>query len=95
MVFDGFSFMLSSLVFIIYGSICIIAIIFTFFLDSYLKIHDALNFNVFYTPVLNPIERSIDWFDAWAMKNHGVVGPFLIVLSIFDLRGFFDIIYTF
>jgi hypothetical protein len=95
MEINTIDFILASAVFIIYGSICIIAIIFTFALDTYIKIHDALNFHVFSTPILTPIERSIDWFDAWAMKNHGLIGPFLIMLSIIDLKAFFDIINAF
>lgn len=89
---DAFDLLLSLIAFCIYGSICIISIAFTFSLDTYIKIHDALNFNIFSSPIFCPIERSIDWFDAWAMRNNVILGPILIALSIIDLKLFFDII---
>jgi multisubunit Na+/H+ antiporter MnhG subunit len=94
MGFDAYDFILSAIVFSIYAPICIISIIFTFLPDIYTRIHETLNFSVFSTPIiLSPIERSIDWFDIWAMKNNKVVGPFLIVLSIYDIKSFFDLIF--
>ena len=83
---------LSSIAFFIYGSICMISVAFTFSLDTYIKLHDALNFNIFSSPILSPVERSIDWFDAWAMRNNVIFGPILITLSVIDLKLFFDII---
>jgi len=94
MGFDAYDFILSAIVFSIYAPICLISIIFTFFLDTYIKIHETLNFPVFSTPIiLSPIERSIDWFDNWAMKNNKIIGPFLIILSIYDIKSFFDLIF--
>jgi len=92
MGFDAWDFLLSSIAFFIYGSICMISIAFTFSLDTYIKLHDMLNFNIFSSPILSPIERSIDWFDAWAMRNNVILGPILITLSVIDLKLFFDII---
>ena len=89
---DAFDLLLSLIAFCIYGSICIISIVFTFSLDTYVKIHDVFNFNIFSSPILSPIERSIDWFDVWAMRNNVILGPILIALSIIDLKLFFDII---
>jgi len=89
---DALNLLLSLIAFSIYGSICIISIVFTFSLDAYIKIHDVLNFSIFSSPILSPIERSIDWFDVWAMKNNVILGPILIALSIIDLKLFFDII---
>ena len=89
---DVFELLLSLIAFCIYGAICMISVVFTFSLDAYIKIHDALNFYVFSSPILTPIEKSIDWFDVWAMRNNVVLGPILIVLSIIDLKLFFDII---
>lgn len=95
MLIDVMGLLLSLIVFCIYGSICLIALVFTFSLDTYIKIHDALNFNLFSSPILSPIEKSIDWFDTWAMKNNIILGPVLIVLSLIDLRLFFEIIWSF
>ncbi len=89
---DIFEVLFSLIAFCIYGAICFIAVVFTFSIDAYIKIHDALNFYVFSTPILSPIERSIDWFDNWAMRNNVVLGPAIIVLSLIDLKLFFDII---
>jgi hypothetical protein len=89
---DLFDVLLSLIAFSIYGSICLISIIFTFSLDTYMKIHEALNFSLFSSPILSPVERSIDWFDNWAMRYNAILGPILITLSIIDLKLFFDII---
>ncbi len=89
---DVLDLLLSLIAFSIYGSICIISIVFTFSLDTYVKIHDVLNFSIFSNPILSPIESGIDWFDAWAMRNNVILGPILIALSIIDLKLFFDII---
>jgi hypothetical protein len=89
---DTFELLLSAIAFFVYGSICMISLFFTFSPDAYMKLHDTLNFYVFSTPILSPIERSIDWFDVWAMRNNVIVGPILITLSLVDLKLIFDII---
>lgn len=88
-------FFLSLLVFFVYGPICIITIIFTFSLDTYIKIHTALDFNVISTPIINPLERGIDWFDNWAISHHKIIGPILILLSITDLKLLLELINSF
>jgi hypothetical protein len=93
MVFDKL--FLCLLVLFIYGPICIVAIIFTFSLGTYTKIHSALDFNVIYAPIINPLERGINWFDSWAMKHHRIIGPVLIFLSIVDLRLLLELINSF
>lgn len=83
------------LVFSVYGPICIVTIIFTFSLETYVKIHTALDFNVISTPIINPLERGIDWFDNWAISHHKIIGPILIVLSITDLKSLLELINSF
>lgn len=94
MGFDGLDLLLSAAVFLIYSTACIICFIFTFSLDIYNKINDRLNTEIFLIEIINPLGRSIDWFDVWAMSNHKIVGPILMLLSLVDLRLGFYVINT-
>ncbi|MGE5197668.1 MAG: hypothetical protein ACM3IL_04115 [Deltaproteobacteria bacterium] len=89
---DTFNLLLSAIVFLIYGTICIISIIFTFFLDLYHKIDQALNISVIKARVLSPIERNITFIDDWLIDHNSIVGPFLVLLSLIDLKLSFNII---
>jgi len=95
MGFDPFNLLLSFIVFIIYGSVCGIAIVFTFFLDIYLKIDEKLRFEFLAPRKLNPLEINIQWFDAWLIRHNKIAGPLLILLSMIDLKLFFNIINSF
>lgn len=92
MGFDTFNLLLSFTVFIVYAAVCGIAILFTFFLDIYLKIDEKLKLEVLTARVLTPLEANIQGLDGWLMGHHRIVGPLLIVLSMVDLKLFFDII---
>ena len=90
----GFDMLLNSIVFFIYSSVCIISIIFTFSLDTYIKIDEKLNLDIFSNPIITSLEIKIDWFDKWAMQHNKVLGPILIILSIIDLKILFTLIYV-
>ncbi len=92
---DTFNLLLSGWILIIYGTICILCIIFTFSLELFLKIEEKLSFSFFSDRILSPLNRSIDWFNAWLMKYNGISGLLLILLSLVDLKLAFYIINLF
>jgi hypothetical protein len=93
--FDKFNVFLSIVLFLNYSIICIISLIFTFSLKTYLKIDEQLNFDIFSSPTVNPLDRNIDWFNDWLIANNKIVGPVFIYLSIISLKSWFDILNTF
>lgn len=90
--FDPFDFLMSLILFSVYGFTCVVAIIFTFSLDIYQKIDEKLNLDVFASKILIPIEVNIGWFNNWMMRHNRVFGPVLIILSLVDLKIFFSMI---
>ena len=95
MWFDEFNVFLSVVLFLNYSIICIISLIFTFSLKTYLKIDEQLNFDIFSSPTVNPLDRNIDWFNDWLIANNKIAGPVLIYLSVISLKSWFDILNTF
>jgi len=95
MWFDELDVLLSVALFLNYSIICIISLILTFSLKTYLKIDEKLNFDIFSSPTVNPLDRNIDWFNNWLIANNKIVGPVLIYLSIISLKSWFDILNTF
>jgi len=93
MEFNSLNLLLSIIIFLIYGSVCVLSIIFTFFLDTYLKINDELNLEFFSSQITNPLEGTyIDTFDQWVVKNNKIIGPILILLSVIDMKFLFWIV---
>jgi hypothetical protein len=92
-VYDAFTLLLSLVVFMVYAAVCGVAILFTFFLDVYKKLDEKLNMEFFSSRVWTPLEENIEWFDDWLMRHNMLVGSALIVLSLVDLKLFFDILY--
>ena len=92
MGFDIFNLLLSSMLFFLYGSICVIAIIFTFSLDIYIKIDEMLKLDILSTRILTPLEININWLDNWMKSHNKILGPILILLSLIDLKLLVDII---
>ena len=92
----GFDILLTSIVLFIYGTVCIISIIFTFSIDTYSKISEKLNSEIISGRVIvDFLEKNIDWLDNWLVNNNKIVGPVLILLSIVDLKLWLDIIKLF
>lgn len=86
---------LSGALYFIYGGICIIALIFTFSIDTYYKIDGVFNLELYLNRFLNPLlDRKMGQFEAWLVKHNRVVGPILTVLAILDLKLSFNIINT-
>ena len=95
MWFFQFNVLLKVALFLNYSIICIISLIFTFSLKTYLKIDEQLNFDIFSSPKVNPLDVNIDWFNDWLITNNKIVGPVLIYLSIISLKSWLYILKTF
>ena len=92
----NFDTLLNCVVFFTYGAICIISIIFTFSVDTYSKINEKLNWEIFSSRiVIDFLEKNVDWLDNWFMSNNKKVGPILILLSLVDLKLWLDILKNF
>lgn len=92
MEFDSFAFILSTVVFFIYGASCIISTIFTFSLDTYYQIDEIVKVNVIPPRILTPLEVSIDVFDNWLIEHNRTAGPAMVLLCLADMKMFFDVI---
>lgn len=92
MEFNSFDLLASGSVFLIYGTTCILSIIFTFSLKTYRNIEKKLDSNILSSRILSPLDRDIDWLNSWLTRYNKVSGPFLILFSLFDLNSFFGII---
>jgi len=86
-----FDLLFSAIIFLIYSAICIISVIFTFSLDTYLKINEKLNMEIIPGSIA-VFETGINWLDTWLVNHHKIVGPILILLSLFDIKLTFYII---
>ena len=86
--------LLSSWVFFIYGTVCIISIIFTFSLETYFKIDKKLNLIILDLPLfITVLDRIyIDWVDFWMLRHNKIIGPFLILVSLIDMHSCLNII---
>jgi hypothetical protein len=92
MTIDELGWFLSSAVFITYGAICVVSVIFTFSLDTYYRIDKLLKLEVFNTSTLTPLDANITWLDNFLFNYHFIAGPVLILLSILDMKFLFEII---
>jgi len=80
---------------LIYGSACLISLVFTLSLKTYLKIDETMNLDIFSSPVVNPLDINFDWFDIWLKDHNKIIGTILTFFSILILKIWFDIIYLF
>ena len=85
-------FLLSAIVFFIYGTICLISLIFTLSIDTYNSIDEKLKLEILSSPITTPLDKSINIVDNWILENNKVFGPLLTVLSLVDMKLFFNII---
>jgi len=84
--------LLSTSIFLIYGTICVISLIFTFSLETYNMIDEKLNLEIFSSHIVTILDTNINFIEVWIMNHNRVVGPLLTILSLIDLKLFFDII---
>jgi hypothetical protein len=92
----GFDILLNAIVFFIYGIVFMISVIFTVSLETYSKINEKLNLEIFSSKVIIGIlEKDIDWLDNWLVRHNKIVGPLLIILSLIDLAFWLETIKLF
>jgi len=84
--------LLSTSIFLTYGTICVISLIFTFSLETYNMIDEKLNLEIFSSHIVTILDTNINFMEVWIMNHNRVVGPLLTILSLIDLKLFFDII---
>ncbi|MDD5565591.1 MAG: hypothetical protein PHG31_01690 [Candidatus Omnitrophica bacterium] len=85
-------FLLNWFVFLLYSSICIISLIFTFSIKTYQRIDDYLSSELISLPMLTALDKSIEALDLWFMSHNRIVGPILVLLSVVDLKLYFNVI---
>jgi hypothetical protein len=85
-------FLLSAIVFFIYGTICLISLVFTFSIDTYNSLDEKLKLEIFSSPITTPLDKSVNIVDNWILENNKIFGPLLIALSLVDMKLFFNII---
>jgi hypothetical protein len=90
---DPINLLLSFFVFSIYAAVCGVAILFTFSLDLYLQLDERMKLNIIASRIVTPLESTIISLDDWLKSHNRIIGPALIVLSMIDMKLFFDIIY--
>jgi len=84
--------LLSTIIFLVYGTICVISLIFTFSLETYNKIDEKLNLEIFSSHIVTILDTNINFIEVWIMNHNRIFGPLLTILSLIDLKLFFDII---
>lgn len=84
---------ISVLLYFIYGSICIVAIIFTFSVETYYKIDRMFNLELIISQFINPLlDKRVGAVEGWLVRHNKIVGPILIALSLIDLKLTFNLI---
>jgi hypothetical protein len=94
MEFNPIIVLLSAVIFFVYGSICVISAMFTFFIESYHKLDEKLNINMLSSKILTPLDADIDILDVWMFEHNKVVGPLLILLCLVDMKLTFSLLNT-
>jgi len=92
MEFNPLIMLLSAVIFFIYGTICVISAMFTFFIESYHKLDEKLNLEIFSSKILTPLDAGINSLDVWLFEHNKVVGPLLMVLCLLDMRLTFNLL---
>ena len=55
-------------------------------------IDEKLNLEIFSSHIVTILDTNINFMEVWIMNHNRVVGPLLTILSLIDLKLFFDII---
>jgi hypothetical protein len=77
--------LLTVLVYFLYGATFVISVLFTFFLDLYLRIEEILSFNLTQSASAN-LGKTAHLFDLWMVNHNKLIGPLLIVLSAYNMK---------
>ena len=87
-----FDLVVNTIIFFIYGSACFISLIFTVSLEYYERLNNLMNLEFFSIKMVQPIESNIDKLDLWLMSHNRIVGPLFIIVTLLEMRFFFNII---
>ncbi len=82
-------------VLLVYGGIVFVSVIFTFFVNTYLRLDDMFNFEFVLLSVKNPMGKDIDLLrdiDEWLVARNKIIGPLLIVIACVDMAMLFDLL---
>lgn len=80
------------LVVFVYGTIAVIAAIFTFSLETYLYFNNLLNLEFLSAERKNPLERNKYSFDDWLCVYNKIAGPLFFLLSVWILVSLYKTI---
>ncbi|MCX5714401.1 MAG: hypothetical protein NT033_06250 [Candidatus Omnitrophica bacterium] len=83
---DEGRFLLTVLVYFIYGSSLVISILFTFFVEQYVKVEEILSFNLGQSSASANLGRTQNLFDLWMINHNKLVGPIMIILSLANIK---------
>ncbi|MDP2940926.1 MAG: hypothetical protein Q8N85_01540 [Candidatus Omnitrophota bacterium] len=92
MQIDSFNLILALAIFLIYAAAFVLSAVLTFSLGLYRKIEDRLNLDIINSRVITPLERNVNSFNDWMLKNNKIIGPVLILLSIVDIKLSFNVL---
>lgn len=92
---DLFIILCKFIVLFIYGTICILSIIFTFAINTYIRLSEFLDLEFLSRKTTNPLERNIDFIEDWLISYNKIIGPLLILLSLWDIVMFFKVLNSF
>ena len=89
---DAFVILCKLIVVFIYGSIFIISIIFTFFIDAYHRLEELLRLEFLSVRIVNPLVRNSNFVNDWLVAHNKIIGPMLILVSLWDIFSIFRFI---
>lgn len=92
---DLFIILCKFIVLFIYGTICILSIIFTFAIKAYIRLEDLLNMEFLSQGTMNPLKTEVNFINDWLLAHHKIIGPILICVSFLDIVMFFKILNAF
>ena len=92
---DPLLLLISVILFIVYSTIMVITVIFTFFLGSYRWLDEKLKIELIPSYALTPLEENINLIDEWLIGHNRIVGPVLMLLCAFDIKLSFDLLVRF
>lgn len=83
----------SAIIFLLYGCICLLSLIFTFSIETYNRLEELLNSILFSGGNLSTVlDKKVDWLNVWVKDRNKLFGPLLLLLSVFDLISTLKII---
>jgi len=84
--------LLNVFIFVLYGGACLLSLIFTISLDTYSRLDEKLNLEIFPNPVITPMDAEMNSFSLWLAKYHRVVGSLLVFFSLLSLKSIFILV---